>query len=59
MVAKAPVPKIRPLIGSLLARHPLEVLAIDFTMLEKATDGREMVLFMIDVFSKFTQAVPT
>ena len=54
MVAKAPVPKIRPPMGSLLARHPLEVLAIDFTMLEKATDGREMVLVMTDVFSMFT-----
>ena len=38
---------------------PLEVLAIDFTVLEPATDGRENVLIMTDVFTKFTYAVPT
>ena len=28
-------------------------------MLEPATDGRDNVLVMADVFSKYTQAVPT
>jgi hypothetical protein len=32
---------------------------IDFTVLEPATDGRENVLVMTDIFSKFTVAVPT
>jgi len=45
--------------GHLLATKPLEVLAIDFTVLEPATDGRENVLVMTDVFTKFTHAVPT
>ena len=45
--------------GSLLALQPLEVLAIDFTILEPASDGRENVLVMTDVFTKFTHAVPT
>ena len=52
-------PQIRPTMGSFLAKKPLEVLAIDFTFLEPATDGRENVLVMTDVFTKFTQAVPT
>lgn len=45
--------------GALLASQPLEVLAVDFTLLEPATDGKENVLVITDVFSKFTQAVPT
>ena len=38
---------------------PLEVLAIDFTLLEPAKDGKESVLVMTDVFTKFMHAVPT
>ena len=45
--------------GHLIASRPLEVLAIDFTKLDQASDGRENVLVMTDVFTKFTQAVPT
>ena len=58
-LAKMPNPRIRPPMGSLLATKPLEILAIDFTVLERATDGRENVLVMTDVFTKFTCAVPT
>ena len=59
MVAKAPIPTIRPPIGNLLAYQPQEILAVDFTMLEPASDGRENVLVMTDIFTKYTQAVPT
>ena len=45
--------------GYLIASRPLEVLAIDLTKLDQASDGRENVLVMTDVFTKFTQAVPT
>ena len=45
--------------GHLIASRPLEVLAINFTKLDQTSDGRENVLVMTDVFSKFTQAVPT
>lgn len=44
--------------GHLLASKPNHILAIDFT-LDRSRDGREHVLIMTDVFSKFTQAVPT
>jgi len=54
-----PNPRIRPPMGGLLATKPLEILAIDFTVLEPAADGRENVLVMTDVFTKFTCAVPT
>ena len=52
-------PRVRTPMGSLLASQPLEVLAVDFTLLEPASDGRENVLVMTDVFTKFTHAVPT
>lgn len=45
--------------GHLLASRPNQILAVDFTFLEPALDGREQVLIMTDVFTKFTQAVPT
>jgi len=45
--------------GSLLETKPLEILAIDFTILELAADGKENVLVMTDVFTNFTCAVPT
>lgn len=45
--------------GHLLASRPNQILAVDFTFLEPAMDGREQVLIMTDVFTKFTQAVPT
>ena len=57
--AKALRPTVKPSMGHVLADKPLELLAIDFTMLEKASDGRENVLVMTDVFSKFTVAIPT
>lgn len=59
LVAKAPLPNIRTPISNLLAYQPQEILAIDFTVMEPASDGRENVLVLTDIFSKFTQAIPT
>ena len=58
-LAKAVQPKVRGFMGHLLAAKPLDILAIDFTVLEPSRDGKENVLIMTDVFSKFTQAIPT
>ena len=51
--------KIHPKMGSFTAKRPLEVLAIDFTVLEPGVGNIENVLVMTDIFTKFTQAVPT
>ncbi|KAJ8401788.1 hypothetical protein AAFF_G00377590 [Aldrovandia affinis] len=59
MVAKDTQPQARTFMGHLLASKPNQILAIDFTLLEPSRDGREHVLVMTDVFSKYTQAVPT
>ena len=58
-LAKGVVPTARSYLGHLLATKPLEVLAIDFTLMEEASNGFENVLIVTDVFSKFTQAFPT
>lgn len=58
-VAKANQPLAHAAMGHLLASRPNQILAVDFTTLERASDGREHVLVMTDVFSKYTQAVPT
>lgn len=59
LVAKANQLKVRTFPGNIMASQPLEILAIDFTVLEKAGDGRENVLVITNVFSKFTQVYPT
>lgn len=59
VLAKAVQPKVKPFMGSLQASRPHEILAIDFTVLEPASNGKENVLVLTDVFSKYTQAVPT
>lgn len=59
IVSKAQQPRLVTTMGSLLAVKPLEVVAMDFTVLEPSSDGRENVLIFTDVFSKFTVAVPT
>ena len=48
-------PVIHSTSGHLLASCPLEILAIDFTKNETASDGKEDVL----VFTKFFLAIPT
>ena len=58
-LSKAPLPLVRPPVTNLLADRPLDIVAKDFTILEKSSDGRENVLVMSDVFTKFTVAVPT
>ena len=49
-LAKAPHPKI-----NFVATRPMEVLAVDFTVLDKSSDGDENVLIMPDVFYQVHQ----
>lgn len=43
----------------LLASRLNEIVALDFTVLEPSHSGQENVLVMMDVFNKFTVAIPT
>ena len=58
-IAKDPAPVPHSFMGHLLASRPNEIVAIDFTQLEPAQNGVENVLVITDVFSKYTQAIPT
>uniref|UniRef100_A0A8P4GS98 Gypsy retrotransposon integrase-like protein 1 n=1 Tax=Dicentrarchus labrax TaxID=13489 RepID=A0A8P4GS98_DICLA len=59
VLTKMPQPRIQAPLKPFLATRPLEVVAVDYTTLERATDGRENVLVMTDVFTKFSQAFAT
>ena len=41
------------------AARPLEIVAMDFTQIEKSTSGIENVLVFTDVFTKYTITIPT
>lgn len=58
-VAKDVFPRVQTYMGHLLAARPNQILAIDFTLIEPSQNGMENVLVLTDVFSKYTQAVPT
>lgn len=58
-ISKKPSLKTHTPMGHLLATKPLEVISVDFTVLEPAKDGREDVLVITDVFTKYTVAIPT
>ena len=49
----------KPDMGTLRALRSLEVIAIYFTELEKSDKGIENILVITDVFTKFSQAIPT
>ena len=58
-VAKLPHLHVRLPMGHLLASRPNEVVAMDYTLLEKSSYGREHLFVITDVFSKFSVAIPT
>lgn len=59
IVEKGPYLPTKTPMTIIIGSKPLEVLAMEFTQLEPASDGRENVLVLTDVFTKFTVAVPT
>lgn len=58
-ISKPPVHQTKPPFASLSASAPMEVLAMDFTVLEKSKDGFDNVLIVTDVFTKYAWAIPT
>ena len=59
LISKAPQPKLRAPMQHLIASQPLEILSMDYTLLEKSSSNLENVLIMTDVFTKFAQACPS
>lgn len=58
-LAKDVFPKIRAPMTCTNVSAPLEVLAMDYTLLEESVGGYENVLVLTDMFTRFTVAVPT
>ncbi len=58
-LAKDVFPKIRDPMTCTNITAPLEVLAMDYTVLEESVGGYENVLVLTDMFTRFTVAVPT
>ncbi|KAL0147914.1 hypothetical protein M9458_056791, partial [Cirrhinus mrigala] len=58
VLTKMPQPRIHAPMKPFLASRPPEVVAVDFTVVEPSSNGRENVLIVTDVFTKFTQAFP-
>lgn len=58
-LAKDVFPKIRAPMTCTNVTTPLEVLAMDYTSLERSIGGYENVLVLTDMFTRFTIAVPT
>jgi transposase InsO family protein len=51
--------QVKTPLGTIRATRPFEVVAMDFTLMDKASNGCETILVLTDVFSKYTIAVPT
>lgn len=58
-LAKDVLPRNRAPMTCSSVSAPLEVLAMDYTLLERSSGGYENVLVLTDMFSRFTVAVPT
>lgn len=58
-ISKEPCPRFKSTMAHVIATRPLQIVAMDFTQLEKSTSGVENVLVLTDVFTKYTVAVPT
>ena len=57
--AKAHYLGIHPKQGSIVISNPMELLCVDFTLMEPSRMGKENVLIMTDDFSNVVQAVIT
>lgn len=58
-LAKDVFPRIRAPMTCTNITAPIEVLAMDYTVLERSAGGYENVLVLTDMFTRFTVAVPT
>ncbi|CAC5380194.1 unnamed protein product [Mytilus coruscus] len=59
LVAKNPLPKVRPSMGSLIACKPLDILAMDFTVLEKSSDDPDLDNYLANHQKQMTESLKT
>ena len=58
-LSKEKFPKLKTTMKHLVATKPNELVCIDFTLLEKSSDGVENILVITDAFTKWTRTIPT
>ena len=58
-LSKEKFPKLKTTMKHLLATKPNELVCMDFTLLEKSSDGIESILVITDAFTKWTRTIPT
>lgn len=58
-ISKMPHNKVKSKMGRLVATRPCEIVAMDYTLMDRASDGKENVLVLTDIFTKYSVAVPT
>ena len=58
-VAKGPYVGPQTQTGSIIANGPLDLLCVDFIIMDSLRDGKGNVLVLTDAFSKFSQAFVT
>ena len=46
-------------LGTIIANNPMDLLCIDFTKVDPSKSGKENILVLTDVFTKFSQAFVT
>ena len=59
LLAKEPTPKLKTYMSHATAARPLDIVAMEFTKLEKSTSGIENVLVFTYDFTKYTITMPT
>ena len=58
-MAKGPYVGAKTQLGSIVTNGPLDLLCVDFTIMDPLRDGKENILVLTDAFSKFSQAFVT
>ena len=58
-IAKGDYIKPNAIPGVIIANNPMDLMCIDFTKVDPSKDGKENILVLTDVFTKFSQAFVT
>ena len=58
-IAKGDYTEPNTILGVIIANNPMDLVCIDFTKVDPSKDGKENILVLTDVFTKFSQMFVT